>query len=81
MVSTVSVALSLKACSMRVAVAVPLVRCGGSGLRDLPTCVTASCVADLSRIGSDLGADFLETSLERVGSGRPNLNLLTEVLL
>lgn len=81
MVLTVRVALLLKDCAFCIAVLVPLMGCGGSGLRDLPTCVRASCVADLSRIGSDLDAYVLETSLERVGSGSPNLSLLTEVLL
>ena len=45
---------------------VPLMCCGGADLCDFPACVGASWVADLSRMGSDLGGHVLETFLERV---------------
>ncbi len=82
MVLTVRAELLLKDCMFCAAVVVvPLMCCGGSGLRDLPACVAASRATDLSRIGSDLGIFFVETSLERVGSGNPNLSRFTELLL
>lgn len=69
MVLIVRVLFLLKVCSLSAVVVGSLTsRCGGSGVRELPTCVTRFFVPDLSRIGIDLETSTGATPLGRVVS-------------